>query len=110
MGLELFTPMHLIFLALLGLLLFGPKRLPEIGRSLGNGLRELKTTVSGMDGVSEAVNTVNDVRTAASPMNIARATVPGVAEMQDAVKLTPSAPAAEAGEAAPAAAPESQAS
>ena len=39
--------MHIVFLAVLGLLLFGPKRLPEIGRSLGSGIREFKSTVTG---------------------------------------------------------------
>jgi TatA/E family protein of Tat protein translocase len=29
------------------LLVFGPKRLPEIGRSLGRGMREVKTSVTG---------------------------------------------------------------
>ena len=31
------------------LLLFGPKRLPEMGRSLGRGLREFKDSVTGKD-------------------------------------------------------------
>ena len=39
-------PMELLWLALLGLLLFGPKRLPEIGRSLGNAMREFRDSVS----------------------------------------------------------------
>jgi sec-independent protein translocase protein TatA len=47
MGTGLFTPTHLIFLFLLALLLFGAKRLPEIGRSLGVGMREFKDSVTG---------------------------------------------------------------
>jgi sec-independent protein translocase protein TatA len=43
----LFAPSHLILLALVALLVFGPKRLPEIGRSLGHGLRGFKESVSG---------------------------------------------------------------
>ena len=105
MGADLLTPTHLIFLALLGILLFGSKRLPELGRSLGNGIREFKTTVSGMDGVTEAINGVNEIRTAVSPTNIARAAIPGVADVQDALgapkgTIEP-APAAEAPAAAP---------
>ena len=46
MGSGLLTPTHLIFLFLLALLLFGAKRLPEIGRSLGTGMREFKDTVT----------------------------------------------------------------
>ena len=37
----------LIFLAIL--LLFGAKRVPEIGRALGKGIREFKTSVEGKD-------------------------------------------------------------
>lgn len=40
---------EIILLLLLALLLFGAKRLPEIGRSLGRGMREFKDSVSGKD-------------------------------------------------------------
>jgi sec-independent protein translocase protein TatA len=46
MGLS--QPTHLIALFLIVLLLFGAKRLPEIGRSLGFGMREFKDSVSGI--------------------------------------------------------------
>jgi sec-independent protein translocase protein TatA len=36
---------ELLLLGLLALLLFGPKRLPEMGRGLGNGLREFKSSI-----------------------------------------------------------------
>jgi sec-independent protein translocase protein TatA len=36
-------------LGLVALLLFGPKRLPEMGRGLGKGLREFKDSVTGDD-------------------------------------------------------------
>jgi sec-independent protein translocase protein TatA len=49
MGSSLVSPTHLILLALACLLLFGAKRLPEIGRSLGAGMREFKTSVTGDD-------------------------------------------------------------
>ena len=48
MGTGLLQPTHLIFLLILALLLFGAKRLPEIGRSLGVGMREFKDSVTGM--------------------------------------------------------------
>ena len=41
-------PWEIILLLLLALLLFGAKRLPEIGRSLGRGMREFKDSVSGV--------------------------------------------------------------
>jgi sec-independent protein translocase protein TatA len=40
---------ELLLLGVVALLLFGPKRLPEMGRSLGKGLREFKDSVSGED-------------------------------------------------------------
>jgi sec-independent protein translocase protein TatA len=40
-------PTEIILLLLVALLLFGAKRLPEIGRSLGSGMREFKDSVSG---------------------------------------------------------------
>jgi sec-independent protein translocase protein TatA len=42
-------PWEIILLLLLALLLFGAKRLPEIGRSMGRGLREFKDSVGGKD-------------------------------------------------------------
>jgi sec-independent protein translocase protein TatA len=40
---------ELLILLLVVLLVFGPKRLPEMGRSLGKGMREFKDTLSGKD-------------------------------------------------------------
>jgi sec-independent protein translocase protein TatA len=39
------SPTHIVALLLIALLLFGAKRLPEIGRSLGSGMREFKDSV-----------------------------------------------------------------
>ena len=55
MGFDLITPMHLLFLAIAGLLLFGPKRLPDMGRSLGTGIREFKSSVTGLGGIAGSV-------------------------------------------------------
>ncbi|MBV9603496.1 MAG: twin-arginine translocase TatA/TatE family subunit [Solirubrobacterales bacterium] len=41
------NPIHLAFLLVILLLVFGAKRLPEMGRSLGSGLRGFKESVSG---------------------------------------------------------------
>ncbi len=40
---------ELLILLLVVLLVFGPKRLPEMGRSLGKGMREFKESLSGKD-------------------------------------------------------------
>lgn len=50
---------ELILLGLVCLLIFGPKRLPEMGRSLGRGMREFKESVSGGDGRRE-IDLVHD--------------------------------------------------
>jgi len=42
-------PLEIVGLLLLALLLFGAKRLPEIGRSLGRGMREFKDSIAGND-------------------------------------------------------------
>ena len=41
------NPTHLAFLLVLLLLVFGAKRLPELGRSLGSGLRGFKESING---------------------------------------------------------------
>jgi sec-independent protein translocase protein TatA len=38
----LFQPTHLIFIFAIALLVFGPKKLPELGKGLGEGIRALK--------------------------------------------------------------------
>ena len=43
----LLQPTHLIILVVIALVFLGPKRLPEAGRSLGQGLREFKNSVGG---------------------------------------------------------------
>ena len=43
----LLSPWHIAILVVVLLLIFGPKRLPEMGRSLGKGMREFKDSVSG---------------------------------------------------------------
>ena len=40
---------EILILLLVVLLVFGPKRLPEMGRSLGRGMREFKSSISGKD-------------------------------------------------------------
>ncbi|MHB1537821.1 MAG: twin-arginine translocase TatA/TatE family subunit [Solirubrobacteraceae bacterium] len=48
MGLD--NPLHIAFLLVILLLVFGAKRLPEMGRSLGEGLRGFRDTISGEGG------------------------------------------------------------
>jgi sec-independent protein translocase protein TatA len=41
------NPVHIVILLGIALLLFGGRRLPEIGRSLGSGMREFKDAITG---------------------------------------------------------------
>ena len=52
--LALENPVHIAILLVVVLLLFGAKRLPEVGRSLGSGLRGFKDSITG-DQASEQV-------------------------------------------------------
>ena len=47
---------ELIILLVVLLVFFGPKRLPEMGRSLGKGMREFKDSISGKDDDDEPVH------------------------------------------------------
>jgi sec-independent protein translocase protein TatA len=45
--------MELIIVAIIALVVLGPKRLPDAGRSLGRGMREFKSAISGSDDDNE---------------------------------------------------------
>lgn len=47
---------ELMLLGLVVLLVFGPKRLPEMGRSMGRGLREFKSSITGDDKDQEPIH------------------------------------------------------
>ena len=42
-------PLEIIIILVIVLIVFGPKRLPDLGRSLGRGMREFKDSVTGKD-------------------------------------------------------------
>lgn len=42
-------PLEIIVVLVIVLIIFGPKRLPDLGRSLGRGMREFKDSVTGKD-------------------------------------------------------------
>ena len=47
---------EMIILLIVLLVFFGPKRLPEMGRSLGKGMREFKDSISGKDDDDEPIH------------------------------------------------------
>jgi sec-independent protein translocase protein TatA len=42
-------PLEIVVVLIIALIVFGPKRLPELGRSLGKGIREFRGSLSGDD-------------------------------------------------------------
>jgi sec-independent protein translocase protein TatA len=64
---DLFQPWHLIILAGLAILLFGGKKLPELGKGLGEGLRGFK---EGMKGIND------DVKADVKPADTAHTVTP----------------------------------
>jgi len=49
----LFQPMHLVLIFGLALLIFGPKKLPELGRGIGEGIRGFKSAINPGEKASE---------------------------------------------------------
>lgn len=52
---DILQPTHLLFILVIALLVLGPKRLPEVGRSLGRGLRDFRNALSSDDSQDEVV-------------------------------------------------------
>jgi sec-independent protein translocase protein TatA len=50
----LFQPMHLLVIFFIALLVFGPKKLPELGKGIGEGIRALKDGMKDGEAKSEA--------------------------------------------------------
>lgn len=83
-------PMEIVILLLVALLVFGPKRLPEMGRSLGRGMREFKDSISGRDEPAHTEQAANLDRVAELP--------PPAAEPPPPAEATPATPGATASE------------
>ncbi|TMK98622.1 MAG: twin-arginine translocase TatA/TatE family subunit [Actinobacteria bacterium] len=72
-------PLELVVILVIVLLLFGAKRLPELGRSLGSGMKEFKDSVTGKD--SDSSRTELDPGDAPEPAEtVTRADAPVEAE------------------------------
>ncbi|MFL5865128.1 MAG: twin-arginine translocase TatA/TatE family subunit [Solirubrobacteraceae bacterium] len=52
---DILQPTHLIFVLVVALLVLGPKKLPEVGRQLGNGLRDFRAAINGEHSEPEEV-------------------------------------------------------
>jgi sec-independent protein translocase protein TatA len=85
----IFQPMHLLVILGIALLIFGPKRLPELGKGLGTSIRDFKDAMSGSKHEEKPNSQLEAPRQAVQPPPPAQAAY-----------VTPAAPPA-----APAAAP-----
>jgi sec-independent protein translocase protein TatA len=61
---NLFTPTHLIIILVIALLIFGPRKLPELGKGLGEGLKGFK---DGIKGTPDAAKQDNVAKTEVTP-------------------------------------------
>jgi sec-independent protein translocase protein TatA len=68
-------PWHIVLILLIALLLFGGKRLPEIGRSLGSGMREFKDSLMGNNDSPEPQQLPSAETTTPAPQPTERETV-----------------------------------
>ena len=82
------NPIHLIFIAAVALIVLGPKRLPELARSLGNGMREFR------ESMSEAASDGDHTTPSPVPQQaqLLAASEAAVATPADAVVVDPAAP------------------
>jgi sec-independent protein translocase protein TatA len=69
-------PMEIIVVLIIALVVFGPKKLPELGKSLGKGISEFKGSINGMhdDGPTEPTPMAEPARVAATPTPVAPVT------------------------------------
>ena len=51
-------PLEVVVVLIIVLVIFGPKRLPDLGRSLGTGMREFKDSITGKDKEREEIEAV----------------------------------------------------
>jgi sec-independent protein translocase protein TatA len=67
----LFQPMHLLIILAIALVIFGPKRLPELGAGLGKSIREFKKAMSD---VNKEINVTPEAKEAPKEMTSSTAT------------------------------------
>jgi sec-independent protein translocase protein TatA len=73
-----FSPIQILIVLVIALIVFGPKRLPEMGRSIGRGLREFRGAITD-DGSSAPARTPEPARPPAAPGPASATATPAVA-------------------------------
>jgi sec-independent protein translocase protein TatA len=64
---DILQPTHLLFILVIALLVLGPKRLPEVGRSLGRGLRDFRSALNSVDPREEIMGDIHMTDPVGSP-------------------------------------------
>jgi TatA/E family protein of Tat protein translocase len=118
MGIE--SPVHLLFIAVIALVVLGPKRLPDLAKALGQGIREFRESLDlGTKASEPSAPPAASIVSAPAASSVTRApappggavdattTPPAVAEIvASAAPAAPATPAASASTSTPAPAPE----
>jgi sec-independent protein translocase protein TatA len=61
-------PFEIIIVLIIALIVFGPKRLPELGNSLGKGIREFKDSVTGENKDDDDAKAISASRASTAPV------------------------------------------
>jgi sec-independent protein translocase protein TatA len=93
MAAGILTPVHVAFLLVIVVLLFGAKRLPELGSSLGSGLRDFKESLEGTKAHAQVASAVDANASTGPTASAPESAPPPVAQPSVAqpVMITPAA-------------------
>ena len=64
---DIIQPTHLLFVLAVALIVLGPRRLPEVGRSLGKGIRDFRSAMAGIE--EQASGLLKEDPTTPSPVS-----------------------------------------
>jgi sec-independent protein translocase protein TatA len=90
MGIGALQPGHLIVILVIVLLIFGPGKLPELGKAMGDGLRELKKATGGEDAAKDAGTAAATTTQPATPTVPTATTGATVTPITAATRVCPS--------------------
>lgn len=76
-------PLEIVLILIVALVIFGPKRLPELGRSAGKGIREFKNSVTGKDDDDDEDDVREIERAKRDRVAHAEEEAPGVAQAEE---------------------------
>jgi sec-independent protein translocase protein TatA len=88
---DILQPTHLIFILVVALLVLGPKRLPEVGRSLGKGIRDFKGAMAGIEEHTNLLSPTNLMAPLAAPeaeMSVPAPVTPAVTVPEESPTLS----------------------